>query len=44
MTGTNGELSDIDLVFEWFQLCHGCSNRKWFSGLICEECLDRHSV
>lgn len=40
---TDGERS-IDLTFEWHQLCHGCGNRKWFNGIICEECRDRHDV
>ncbi len=34
----------IDLEFEWYQLCHGCGRRKWFSALICNECREKHDV
>ncbi|QFU81872.1 hypothetical protein [Natronorubrum aibiense] len=35
---------DIDLEFEWYQLCHGCGERKWFRALICEACRQRHGL
>ncbi|SDD23550.1 hypothetical protein SAMN05192552_101613 [Natrinema hispanicum] len=41
---TNEGDREIDLVFEWHQLCHACGERKWFSGLICDECRNRHRV
>ncbi len=34
----------IDMEFEWFQLCHGCGEQKWFSAMICENCRKRHGV
>ena len=35
---------DVDLEFEWHQICHGCGERKWFSSMICDDCRDRHGV
>ncbi len=34
----------IDLEFEWYRLCHGCTERKWFAGLICDDCRERHEL
>ncbi|SIS09126.1 hypothetical protein SAMN05421752_110136 [Natronorubrum thiooxidans] len=34
----------IDLEFEWYRLCHGCNERKWFAGLICDDCRQRHDL
>ncbi len=42
--GTDLESDPIDLEFEWYQLCHGCGERKWFASMICDECRDRHAV
>lgn len=34
----------IDLEFEWYRLCHGCGERKWFRAMICDDCRRQHGV
>ncbi|ELY46596.1 hypothetical protein C495_05798 [Natronorubrum sulfidifaciens JCM 14089] len=35
---------ELDLEFEWDQLCHGCGERKWFRAVISEACRQRHGL
>lgn len=41
---TESATDPVDLEFEWYRLCHGCGDLKWFSGLICNDCQERHGV
>ena len=41
---TTGTRHALDLEFEWYQLCHGCAKRKWFTAMICDECREQHGV